>query len=116
MHAHTHMHTHAHIHAHARTHTQVSTFLLLPLLYIRMYNGRCGEMQGSRDSTNVVASGTVRNADSKHYSQVLATRNTSGFGHLHDGLNKRQHFMICKQSAKAPFALHVQMNHPYYRQ
>ena len=89
---HTHMHTHTHVHTHTHTSQHLPT---ASIIVYNMYNGRCGEMQGLRDSTNVVACGTVRTADSQHYGQVPVTCNTSGFGHLHDGLNRHQHFMTC---------------------
>ena len=94
--AHTHTHTHAYTHTHVHTHTHTSQHLPTASIFVyNMYNGRCGEIQGLGDSTNVVACGTVRTADSQHYGQVPVTCNTSGFGHLHDGLNRHQHFMTC---------------------
>ena len=94
----THTHTHAYTHTCTHVHTHTHTSQHLPtasIIVYNMYNSRCGEMQGLRDSTNVVACGTVRTADSQHYGQVPVTGNTSGFGHLHDGLNRHQHVMTC---------------------
>ena len=92
----TRTHTHAYTHTHVHTHTHTSQHLpTASIIVYNMYNGRCGEIQGLGDSTNVVACGTVRTADSQHYGQVPVTCNTSRFGHLHDGLNRHQHFMTC---------------------